>query len=123
MLAILLYDYFVFGSPLTYGYSLTPFPTKFAFQYLGQVDANGESIPAQIIRYDMEGFSRNLLIGFPLLIIGIPGFAVVLYHKFAAYFKRDRSSEKGLSLRTECHGYLINIDFLVRFCFLPLSDL
>jgi len=123
LLAILLYDYFVFGSPLTYGYSLTPFPTKFAFQYLGQVDANGESIPAQIIRYNLQGFSRNLLIGFPLLIIGIPGFAVVLYHKFAAYFKRDRSSGKWSSLRTELSWdiLLILIGWFVFVFFLYLT--
>ena len=123
VLAIALYDYFVFGSPLTYGYSLTPFPTKFAFQYLGQVDANGESIPAQIIRYNMEGFLRNLLIGFPLLIIGIPGFAVVLYQKFAAYFKRDRSSEKWRSLRAELPWdiLLVLIGWFVFVFFLYLT--
>jgi len=123
LLAILLYDYFVFGSPLTYGYSLTPFPTKFAFQYLGQVDANGESIPAQIIRYNLQGFSRNSLIGFPLLIIGIPGFAVVLYQKFATYFKRDRSSEKWSSLRTELSWdiLLILIGWFVFVFFLYLT--
>jgi hypothetical protein len=101
VLAIALYDYSVFGSPLTYGYSLTPFPVKFAFQYLGKVDANGESIPAQIVRYDLQGFSRNILIGFPLLVVGAPGFFVVLYQKFAARFKRDRSAEKWSSLNHE----------------------
>jgi hypothetical protein len=123
VLAILLYDYFVFGSPLTYGYSLTPFPTKFAFQYLGQVDENGESIPAQIIRYNLQGFSRNLLIGFPLLIIGIPGFAVVLYHKFAANFKRDRSSGKWFSLSTELSWdiLLILVGWFVFVFFLYLT--
>jgi hypothetical protein len=99
VLAILLYDYFVFGSPLTYGYSLTPFPVKFAFQYLGQIDAGGESIPAQIIRYNFWGFSRNLFIGFPLLLIGIPGFALVLYSKVAGRLNRFTLSPKlaGLS--------------------------
>jgi hypothetical protein len=101
VLAILLYDYYVFGSPLKYSYSFSPYPIKFAFQYIGQVDANGESIPLQIIRYNLEGFSRNLLIGFPLLIIGIPGFAVVLYHKFAAFFKRRQPEGKWSSLRSE----------------------
>jgi len=123
VLAIALYNYFVFGSPLTYGYSLTPFPVKFAFQYSGKVDANGESIPAQIIRYNLQGFSRNILIGFPLLIIGIPGFAVVLYQKFATYFKRDRSSEKWSSLRTELSWdiLLILIGWFVFVFFLYLT--
>jgi hypothetical protein len=101
VMALLLYDYFVFGSPLTYGYSLTPFPVKFAFQYLGQVDANGESIPALILRYNLQGFWRNVLIGFPLLVIGVPGFIAVLYQKIAAGFKRNTSSEKRSSLRHE----------------------
>jgi len=123
VLAILLYDYFVFGSPLTYGYSLTPFPVKFAFQYLGKVDAHGESIPAQIIRYNLQGFSRNLLIGFPLLLIGVPGFVAVLYQKFAAYFKRDKSSEKWNSLRAELPWdiLLILIGWFVFVFFLYLT--
>ncbi len=101
VLAILLYDYFVFGSPLKYGYSYSPYPTKFAFQYLGQVDANGESIPLQILWYNLQGFSRNLLIGFPLLIIGIPGFFVVLYHKCAGFLKWHQFKEKWSSLHAE----------------------
>ncbi|MHB8104394.1 MAG: hypothetical protein ACYDG5_02520 [Dehalococcoidales bacterium] len=101
VLAILLYDYFVFGSPLKYGYSFSPYPTKFAFQYIGQVDAGGESIPLQILRYNTEGYARNLLIGFPLLIIGIPGFFVLLYHKFAALFKWRQLGEKWASIKSE----------------------
>jgi hypothetical protein len=100
-LAMGLYDYYVFGSPFTYGYSLTPFPIKFAFQYLGKVDDFGKSIPAQIIRYDFDGYSRNLFIGFPLLLIGIPCFIAVLWQKFVAFFKWDKSKEKWSSLRTE----------------------
>jgi hypothetical protein len=123
VLAMALYDYFVFGSPLTYGYSLTPFPVKFAFQYIGKVDVNGESIPAQIIRYNLQGFSRNLLIGFPLLLIGIPGFILVMYQKFAAYCKRDRSSEKWSSLRAELPWdiLLILIGWFVFVFFLYLT--
>jgi len=96
--AILLYDYYVFGSPLKYSYSFSPYPIKFAFQYLGQVDAYGESVPLQIIQYNLEGFSRNLLIGFPLMIISIPGFFVALYFKF---FKRGQPEGKWSSLRSE----------------------
>jgi hypothetical protein len=119
VLAIALYDYYVFGSPLTYGYSLSPFPVKFAFQYLGKVEASGESIPAQIIRYNLQGFWRNILIGFPLLIIGVPGFAVVLYQKFAACFQRDRSAEKWSGLRNELPGDILLILigwFVFVFC-------
>jgi hypothetical protein len=100
VLAILLYDYFVFGSPLKYSYSFSPYPIKFAFQYIGQ-SYNGESIPLQILRYNLEGFYRNLFIGFPLLIIGIPGFVVVLYQKCAAFFKRGQPEGKWSSLRSE----------------------
>jgi hypothetical protein len=101
VLAILLYDYYVFGSPLTYGYAVSPYPTKFAFQYIGQVDAAGESIPLQIIRYNLEGFARNLFIGFPLLIIGIPGFVLVLYYKFAAFLKKGQPEGEWSGLRSE----------------------
>ena len=110
-LGIAFYDYFVFGSPLTYGYSLTPFPIKFAFQYIGQTYA-GKSIPLQIIQYNFQAYERNLFIGFPLMIIGIPGFIIVLYQKIAAYFKRDRSKEKWSSLRTELPWGI----FLILIC-------
>jgi len=101
LLAILLYDYFVFGSPLKTGYSITPYPIKFAFQYLGQVDTNGESIPGQILRYNLQAASRNLLIGFPLLIIGIPAFVVMLCQKIAVFFKWRQSTRKWSNLRFE----------------------
>jgi len=99
--SILLYNYYVFSSPLEYGYSVSPYPINFAFQYLGQVDAAGESIPLQIVRYNLEGFYRNTFIGFPLLIIGIPGFVLVLYYKIAALFKRSQPEGKWSSLRSE----------------------
>jgi hypothetical protein len=101
VLALLLYDYFVFGSPLKSGYSFSPYPIKFAFQYFGQVDSNGVSIPGQILDYNLRGASRNLFIGFPLLIIGIPAFVFMLYRKTAAFFNWRRSAEKWSGLRTE----------------------
>src|SRR4030043_784149 len=55
-------------------------------------------VPLQILRYNLEGFSRNLFIGFPLLIIGIPGFIAVLYHKVAAFFKRGQPEGKWSSI-------------------------
>jgi hypothetical protein len=123
LLAILLYDYFVFGSPLKTGYSITPYPIKFAFQYLGQVDANGESIPWQILRYNLQAASRNWLIGFPLLIIGIPAFLVMLYQKIAVSFKWGRSSEKWAGLRTEMPGdiFLVLTGWFVAVFFLYLT--
>jgi hypothetical protein len=96
--AILLYDYFVFGSPFKYGYAITPYPINFAYQYLGQVDANGASIPLEILRFNSQAMARNLLIGFPLLIIGIPGFIAALYFKF---FSKNRPEGKWSALRSE----------------------
>jgi hypothetical protein len=94
---MLFYDYYVFGSPFTYGYSLSPYPIKFAFQYIGQT-YNGESIPLLIVRYNSESFCRNLLIGFPLLVIGIPGFIAVLVFKF---IRRHQPEGKWSGLRSE----------------------
>lgn len=98
VLALLLYDYYIFGSPLSYSYSFSPYPIKFAFQYIGQTYA-GESIPLQILRYNAEGYARNLLIGFPLMVVAIPGFITVLYFKFAG--PREQSEGTWSSLRSE----------------------
>ena len=124
MAAILLYNNYVFGSPLNYGYAVSPYPIKFAFQYLGQVDPFGESIPLQIVRNNAGAFVRNLFIGFPLLVIGIPGFVMVLYYKCAAFFKKDRPEGKWSSLRSELPwdillvliGWFIPI-FLLYLCY------
>jgi hypothetical protein len=101
---ILLYNYYIFGSPLKYGYAITPYPIKFAFQYLGQTYAGGLSIPWQILNANIEGMTRNLLIGFPLLIIGIPGFILVLYFKF---FRKRHAQGIWSSLRSEMPWDLI----------------
>ncbi len=101
LIAILLYDYYVFGSPLKTGYSITPYPISFAFQYLGQVDADGVSIPGQILQYNLPGALRNTFIGFPLLIIGIPAFFILLYQKVAVSFKWRKAEEKWSNLRNE----------------------
>ncbi len=98
--SILLYDYYVFGSALAYSYSFSPYPIKFAFQYIGQ-EINGESVPLQILRYNSQAAARNVLIGFPLLIIGIPGFIAVLYYKVAAFFQKGQPEGKWSSLRSE----------------------
>ncbi len=109
MVVLFLYNYFVFGSPLKTGYSISPYPIKYAFQYWGQVDINGESIPVEIFRYNLEGAVRNLWTGFPLLIIGIPGFLVILFQKF---FKRRSPEGKWSSLHTELPWDI----FLVLIC-------
>jgi hypothetical protein len=98
VLAIMLYDYFIFGSPLKYGYAYSPFPVKFAFQYIGQADTQGVSIPLQILRYNTQGYLRNFLIGFPLMIIAIPGFFVLLYYKF---FRKHQPEGKWSGLGSE----------------------
>jgi hypothetical protein len=98
MVVLFLYNYFIFGSPLKTGYSISPYPIKFAFQYWGQADINGASVPVEIFRYNLEGAVRNLWTGFPLLFIGIPGFFVILYQKF---FKQRNSEGKWSGLRAE----------------------
>jgi len=119
LLAILLYNHFVFGSPIKYSYSFSPYPIKFAFQYLGQ-EFNGESIPLQILRYNWQGATRNVLIGFPLLIIGIPGFLVALYFKT---FKKNQPEGKWASLRSELPWdiLLILIGWFISVFFLYLT--
>jgi hypothetical protein len=49
-----------------------------------------------------------LLVGYPLLIIAIPGLLFILYHKFAGFSRKDRALGKWSSLRQE-----ISWDFLL----------
>jgi len=102
---LMVYDHFVFGSALKYSYAISPYPIKFAFQYFGQVDPYGQSIVNQILIYNGEGYARNLLIGFPLLIIGIPGFIFLLYQK--AFRRRVDPNGKWGSLSTELPGDIL----------------
>jgi hypothetical protein len=120
MAVLFLYDYFIFGSPFKTGYSISPFPIKYAFQYWGQIDTNGELIPLEMLRYNLEGAARNLLLGFPLLIVGIPSFLVILYQKF---FKQHRSDGKWTSLRSELPGDILLVLFgwFVSVLFLNLT--
>ena len=99
MAALLLYNNFVFGSPLDYGYKHTIFPVKFAYQYLGQVNAGGQSIPLKIIIDNLKTVPQALLKGFPLLVVSVPALVVVLYQKFP----RKQSVPPGLwtGLKTE----------------------
>jgi uncharacterized membrane protein YhaH (DUF805 family) len=93
------YNNYVFGSPLDYGYHYSQFPVKFAYDYLGQVNASGQSIPLQIILDNFKTVPLALLAGFPLLVIGIPGIIIVLFFKF--FHKKDKLAGKWSSLREE----------------------
>lgn len=93
---MLWYDRAVFGSALDYGYNYTRFPIKFAYEYLGQVDGIGQSIPLKIILDNVRSAPAALLWGYPLLVIGIPGICIVLWQKFTASRKRcDRAGTWG----------------------------
>ncbi len=96
---LLLYNYYVFGSPLDYGYHYSTMPVQFAYEYLGQVNAAGQSIPLQIIIDNFKSVPQALITGFPILVIGIPSFFVVLYFKF--FHKKGQPSGYWSSLRDE----------------------
>ena len=96
---LLLYNYYVFGSPLDYGYHYTVMPVKFAYQYLGQVNSAGQSIPLKIIMDNFKNVPQALITGFPILIIGVVAFFVVLYFKF--FHKKDQPNGYWSSLRDE----------------------
>lgn len=90
-MAILLgYHTIVFGSPFNYGYNYTKLPIKFAFQYFGQTDTQGNSIPLQIIAGNLRNMPPSLFIGFPLLVIAIPATFVILYQKATATFTETK---------------------------------
>jgi hypothetical protein len=98
MAALLIYNNHVFGSPLDYGYHYTPFPVKFAYQYLGQVTPGGQSLPWKIILDNLKSVPPALLAGLPLLVVGVPSFFIVLHFKF---FHKGNTNGKWSSLRTE----------------------
>jgi hypothetical protein len=85
---LLFYNITVFGSPFKSGYDYTSFPIMFAYQYIGAVDPLGQSIPLKIIEGNFRNVPWPLFIGYPLLVIGIPGFFIVFYQKILALFKR-----------------------------------
>jgi len=85
---LLFYNVIVFGSPLSSGYDYSSFPVKFAYQYIGAVDPAGQSIPLKIIEGNLRNVPWPLFIGYPLLLIGIPGTFIVFYQKIMALFKR-----------------------------------
>ncbi|OGN98908.1 MAG: hypothetical protein A2Y58_04580 [Chloroflexi bacterium RBG_13_51_52] len=99
MAVLMIYNNYVFGSPLDYGYNYTRFPVNFAYQYLGQVTADGQSLPLKIIIENLKSVPIPLIEGFPLLVIGIPGIGAVLYFKL--FHKKDNPAGRWSSLRNE----------------------
>ncbi len=87
------YHTIVFGSPFNYGYNYTKLPIKFAFQYLGQTDPQGQSIVLNIIKGNMNIVPQTLLIGFPALVIALPVLIYILFQKALAMFKRGATDK------------------------------
>ena len=90
---LLLYDKAVFGSPLNYGYRYTQGDITFAFQHLWAVNQAGQSVFWNTIKANLQVSPRNLLLGFPLLILAIPGFVIALW----AAFRRNKDGWSNLS--------------------------
>ncbi len=78
------YHSVVFGSPFNYGYNYSQLPIKFAYQYLGQTDAQGNSVALNVIAGNLRNMPLPLLIGFPLLAVAVPGIFFILYQKLSA---------------------------------------
>jgi len=92
---LVVYNNAVFGSPLAYGYQYTQLPIKFAFQYIGAVGPDGQSIPMRIIEGNLRNMPAALFLGFPLLAIAIPGTGYILYEKLSSLITgRSHSQEK-----------------------------
>ncbi len=95
------YNVTVFDSLFKSGYDYTQYPVKFAYQYLGATDPTGQSIPFKIILGNFRNAPWPLFVGYPLLVIGIPGFFIIFYQKIAAFFKRHNPSRTWANLNTE----------------------
>jgi len=123
-LAIMLfYNYTVFGSPLDYGYHYSRMPIEFAFQYLGQINRSGQSVPLQIIIDNLKAAPAALFQGFPLLIIAIPGMAAILILKgYAAFNSHPPSSQRsGFHFELSWGLLLILIGWFMAVFFLYLT--
>jgi hypothetical protein len=88
LLVLAWYNLSVFGSVFDNGYNYSSAPVKFSFQFLGRVDAQGRSIPLNIIAGHLHNMPLQLLLGFPLLAAAVPGFIYLVCRKFTAA-KRD----------------------------------
>lgn len=98
---LLWYNVAVFGAPFDNGYNYTLYPVKFAYDYFGQVDAAGQSIPLKIFLGNLKNVTWNLFLGYPLLFIGVPGFMVIFFQKAAAAFKRREVTGMQADLNNE----------------------
>jgi len=84
-LAVLLfYDKAVFGSPFDYGYKYTSGDITFAFQHIGELTRSGQSVFWNIIKTNLQIAPRDLIVGFPLLIIVLIGLCFGLYQLLSA---------------------------------------
>jgi hypothetical protein len=101
LIALLFYNVTVFGSLFRSGYDYSLFPVKFAYQYIGARDPTGQSIPLKIIEGNLRNTLRPLFVGYPLLIIGIPGIIVIYYQKIAALFKRSNPNGTWANLHAD----------------------
>ena len=101
MACLLWYNVAVFGSLFRSGYDYSQFPINFAYQYIGATGPDGQSIPLKIIVGNLRNLPWPLFVGFPLLIIGIPGIIVVYYKRISALFKRHVLTGTWTNLQTE----------------------
>lgn len=74
IVALLLYNSYVFGSPLSYGYQFSRLPSEFAFQLIGKAGETGGSAFWEILRGNARSHPQPLLLGYPLLVVAVPAF-------------------------------------------------
>lgn len=98
---LLWYNVAVFGSPFDNGYNYTLFPVRFAYNYLGQTDPAGNSLFFKIILGNLRNVPWKLLLGYPLLFIGVPGVIFIYYQKTAAILRRREPAGTWAGLNTE----------------------
>ena len=74
IVTLLLYNSYVFGSPLSYGYQFSHLPTEFAFQMIGKAGEAGGSAFWEILKGNARSHPQALLMGYPLLLAAVPAF-------------------------------------------------
>jgi hypothetical protein len=98
---LLWYDVAVFGSPFDNGYNYTLYPVRFAYDYIGQTDAAGQSMFFKIILGNLKNVPWPLFLGYPLLLIGVPGVIIIYYIKTRALLRRREPTGTWAGLDTE----------------------
>jgi hypothetical protein len=83
---LLTYDAQVFGSPFDYGYKHSALPAKFAWDYIGQ-----PGVILEIIKGNLLNTPMPLLIGFPLLVIAIPGMLYIFEEKVSHWLRQSKA--------------------------------